>query len=592
MNHLKFLHALLPFLWEQRGKLFWSLGFLILAKIALVILPVLLKNIVDSLDLSVENPLLVLPLFFLIAYGLLRLSNVLFSELRDFIFSFITQRTIRRIVHRVFVHLHDLSLRFHLERKTGSVSRDIERGSQSLSFLMSFLIFNIIPNLLELLLVSIILFILLDFWFALVAFGAIVIYSLFTYFVTEWRNEFVRRKNNLESEANGKAIDSLLNYETVKYFANEHFEAKRYDEGLAQVEQAGIANQLSLSILNLGQGAIISFSITIMLLMAANGVVTGKLTLGDLVMVNAYLLQLFAPLGFLGFVYREMKNALTSLERMFDLLERQPEIQDTKTATALQVTRGEIAFENITFSYDEQRTILNNISFTIPAGKKIAIVGHSGAGKSSIVKLLFRFYDPQAGRITIDGQDIKDVTQNSLRQTIGIVPQDTVLFNDTLYYNLAYAHPDATEEQVKAAAERAYLSHFIQKLPQGFASLVGERGLKLSGGEKQRVGIARVLLKNPPILIFDEATSSLDSKAEQAILDSLQKVAENHTTLVIAHRLSTVVDADEILVLEQGQIIERGNHSSLIAANGYYAELWQLQLREEQEKNQEKIITA
>ncbi len=584
MNHLKFLQALLPFLWEQRGKLFWSLAFLILAKIALVILPVLLKNIVDSLDLSLENPVLVLPLFFLIAYGLLRLSNVLFSELRDFIFSFITQRTIRRIVHRVFVHLHNLSLRFHLERKTGSVSRDIERGSQSLSFILSFLIFNIIPNLLELLLVSIILFVLLDFWFAVVAFAAIIVYSLFTYFVTEWRNEFVRRKNNLESEANGKAIDSLLNYETVKYFANENFEARRYDEGLAKVEQAGIANQRSLSILNLGQGAIISFSITIMLLMAANGVVTGQLTLGDLVMVNAYLLQLFAPLGFLGFVYREMKNSLTSLERMFDLLERQPEIQDAKDATALQVTHGEIRFENISFSYDEQRTILNNISFSVPAGKKIAIVGHSGAGKSSIVKLLFRFYDPQAGRITIDGQDIKYVTQNSLRQAIGIVPQDTVLFNDTLYYNLSYAHPDAAEEQVKTAATRAYLSHFIQKLPQGFASLVGERGLKLSGGEKQRVGIARVLLKNPPILIFDEATSSLDSKAEQAILDSLQEVAENHTTLVIAHRLSTVVDADEILVLEQGQIIERGNHQSLISVNGYYAELWQLQLREEEEK--------
>lgn len=582
MNHSNVLKNLWPFVWQKKFRLFSAIFFLILAKSSLVLLPLLLKHIVDRLDINVnaENAILVLPVILLLAYGGFRLASSLFSELRDMIFVYITQNTIRQIIHKVFIHLHNLSLRFHLERKTGGLSRDIERGSRSMSFVLSFMIFNIIPNLVELLFVTIILFLLLNPWFALISAISILLYAGFTVIATDWRNNFVRQRNEMESKANTKAIDSLLNYETVKYFSNETFEANRYDENLSKMESAGINSQLSLSVLNFGQGAIIAISITAMMFMAAQGVVLGERTLGDFAMVNAYLLQLFAPLGFLGFVYREVKNGLADMERMFGLLYLNPEVCDKENAHTLEIKQAEIKFEKVSFSYDEKRPILENVSFHIPAGKKIAIVGSSGAGKSTIVRLLFRFYDIKQGQILIDNQDIKEITQHSLRQSIGIVPQDTVLFNDTLFYNIQYAKPDASEEEVYKAAKLAHLSEFIESLPDKYQTMVGERGLKLSGGEKQRVAIARVILKNPPILLLDEATSALDSKSEQVILAALKEISEKRTTLVIAHRLSTIVDADEIIVLEKGKVIEKGNHSQLLSLNGNYAHMWYLQQQE------------
>jgi ABC-type transport system involved in Fe-S cluster assembly fused permease/ATPase subunit len=556
---------------------------LLLAKVATVALPLVLKGVVDTLDASRAREL-ILPLGLLLGYGGLRLASALFGELRDIIFARVTQHSIRRAALSVFRHLHTLSLRFHLDRQTGGISRDIERGARGISFLLTFMVFNILPTLVEIGLVGAVLLARFDAVFALTVLLTVGGYVAFTVALTEWRLRFVRLKNDMDSKANTRAIDSLLNYETVKYFGSEAYEAQRYDDTLSRWEQAAIQNQTSLSALNAGQGTIVACGVTGLMVMAAQGVVRGALTLGDLVMVNAYLLQLMMPLNFLGFVYREIKNALVDMERMFGLLDQCPDVVDPPDAPALRVGNGEVRFEEVAFAYDAARPILRKVDLVIPPGRKFAVVGPSGAGKSTLVRLLFRFYDVRAGRILIDGQDIRDVTQRSLRDAIGIVPQDTVLFNDTLYYNIAYARPDVAREEVLRAAELAHLGRFIASLPQGYDTVVGERGLKLSGGEKQRVGIARAILKNPRILVFDEATSSLDSKSEQAILDALREVARNHTTLVIAHRLSTVVDADRILVLDHGSIVEAGTHPELLARGGLYAGLWALQQERQREQ--------
>ncbi len=576
---LKVIRSLLPYLWEYKGRVILALAFLVLAKVASVAVPLVLKGIVDALDAS-QNPTLVLPLALILAYGGVRITSVVFGELRDAIFAKVTQRSIRRVALKVFRHLHRLSLRFHLDRQTGGVSRDIERGARGISFLLNFMVFNILPTLVEIALIAAVLLLSFNVWFALIPFATAVIYIVFTLVVTEWRMQFRRRMNEMDSKANTRAIDSLLNYETVKYFGNEDFEARRYDENLAVWEQAAIRNQTSLAALNVGQGTIIALGITLLMWLAADGVVAQELTLGDLVLINAYLLQMFIPMNFLGFVYREIKHSLADMERMFGLLDEHEEIPDRPGARPLAVKAGEVRFEDVSFGYTPQRPILRDISFTIPAGHKVAVVGPSGGGKSTLVRLLFRFYDVDAGRITIDGTDIRDVTQQSLRAAIGIVPQDTVLFNDTIYYNIAYARPEASREEVERAAALAHLKDFIEALPEGYDTLVGERGLKVSGGEKQRIAIARVILKNPRILVFDEATSALDSHAERAILAALREVAENHTTLVIAHRLSTIVDADQILVMEGGRIVERGSHRELLAAGGAYARMWALQQQE------------
>ncbi len=576
---LKVIRSLLPYLWEYRGRVILALAFLVLAKVASVAVPLVLKGIVDALDAS-QNPTLVMPLALILAYGGVRITSVVFGELRDAIFAKVTQRSIRRVALKVFRHLHRLSLRFHLDRQTGGVSRDIERGARGISFLLNFMVFNILPTLVEIALIAAVLLLSFNVWFALIPFATAVIYIVFTLVVTEWRMQFRRRMNEMDSRANTRAIDSLLNYETVKYFGNEAFEARRYDENLAVWEQAAIRNQTSLAALNVGQGTIIALGITLLMWLAAEGVVAQELTLGDLVLINAYLLQMFIPMNFLGFVYREIKHSLADMERMFGLLDEHEEIPDRPGARPLEVKAGEVRFEDVSFGYTPERPILQDISFTIPAGHKVAVVGPSGGGKSTLVRLLFRFYDVDRGRIAIDGTDIRDVTQQSLRAAIGIVPQDTVLFNDTIYYNIAYARPEASREEVERAAALAHLRDFIEALPEGYDTLVGERGLKVSGGEKQRIAIARVILKNPRILVFDEATSALDSHAEQAILAALREVAENHTTLVIAHRLSTIVDADQILVMEGGRIVERGSHRELLAAGGAYARMWALQQQE------------
>ncbi len=576
---LKVIRSLLPYLWEYRGRVLLALAFLVLAKVASVAVPLVLKGIVDALDAS-RNPTLMLPVALILAYGGVRIASVVFGELRDAIFAKVTQRSIRRIALRVFRHLHRLALRFHLDRQTGGVSRDIERGSRGISFLLNFMVFNILPTLVEIGLIATILLVNYDFWFALIPFATAAIYIAFTLIVTEWRMQFRRRMNEMDSRANTRAIDSLLNYETVKYFGNEDFEARRYDENLAVWEQAAIRNQTSLAALNVGQGAIIALGITLLMWLAARGVVDQRLTLGDLVLINAYLLQMFIPMNFLGFVYREIKHSLADMERMFGLLEEHEEIPDSPDARPLRVDGGAVRFAGVSFAYAPERPILRDVSFEIPPGRKVAVVGPSGSGKSTLVRLLFRFYDVDAGRIEIDGQDIRDVTQASLRAAIGIVPQDTVLFNDTIYYNIAYARPGASREEVERAAALAHLADFIHRLPEGYDTLVGERGLKVSGGEKQRIAIARVILKNPRILVFDEATSALDSHSEQAILAALREVAEDHTTLVIAHRLSTIVDADQILVMEDGRIVERGDHRALLAAGGAYARMWALQQEE------------
>jgi ATP-binding cassette subfamily B protein len=576
------LATLLPYLWEFRGRVLIALGFLILAKLASIGIPLIIKEIVDALDKP--NALLTVPIFFLLAYGALRLANALFGELRDAVFAKVTQRSIRRVALRVFQQLHKLALRFHLDRQTGGVSRDIERGTAGIRFLLNFAVFSILPTLLEIGLVVGILLAKFDAWFAIITFLTLGIYIAFTFFVTEWRMKFRRAMNEMDSKANTTAIDSLLNYETVKYFNNEDYEARRYDDNLRSWETAAIRTQTSLAALNTGQGAIIAIGVTLLMVLASQAVVKGTMTLGDLVMVNAFLIQLYMPMRFLGTVYREIRHALADMEKMFGLLGKRLEVEDRPNAKDLVIQQGHIRFEHVAFGYDPDRQILFDVDFTIPAQQKIAVVGHSGAGKSTLSRLLFRFYDIRYGRILIDDQDIRDVTQASLRASIGIVPQDTVLFNDTIYYNIAYGHPDATREQVIQAAKHAHIHEFIESLPKGYETIVGERGLKLSGGEKQRVAIARTILKNPRILVFDEATSALDSKTEKAIQAQLREVAANHTTLVIAHRLSTVMDADQILVIDGGRIVERGTHPELLRRGDIYAHMWALQQRQEQER--------
>ncbi|MDP2805910.1 MAG: ABC transporter ATP-binding protein/permease [Gallionellaceae bacterium] len=577
---LRSIGRLFPYLWEFRGRVFLALALLIGAKMAAVMVPLVLKEIIDALDKS--NASLVLPLTLIITYGFLRFASTTFSDLRDLVFGKVTQRAMRRVSLAVFEHLHALSLRFHLERQTGGITRDIERGSKAISSLVGYLLFRITPTVLEILMVAIILLVKLDWVFGLITLVTLIAYIGFTITITDWRTQFVRRANTLDSEAYGKAIDSLLNYETVKYFGNERYEAKRYDVNLAEWEHASLQSQRSLGLLNGAQAATIAIGVTLMVIRAGNGVVEGTLTLGDLVMVNAFLLQMFQPLSFLGVMYREIKQSMTDVERMFTLLLRPKEVEDAPDASALNLHGGEVKFEHVGFAYNSDRTILHDLSFTVPAGKTVAAVGASGAGKSTLARLLFRFYDVSSGSIQIDGQDIRHITQDSLRAAIGVVPQDTVLFNDTIYYNIAYGRPDATRDEVIAAARAAHILNFIESLPQSWDSVVGERGLKLSGGEKQRVAIARTLLKNPAILILDEATSALDTKTEKAIQSELLEIARSRTSLIIAHRLSTVVEADEILVMEAGRIVERGKHPELLAIDGVYAHMWALQQQAEE----------
>ena len=574
------LRRLFPYLWAYKWRVMAALGFMIGAKMANVSVPLLLKQLVDTMNPKAGldgTALLVVPVALLVTYGLLRLSTSLFAELRELIFAKATEGASRTISLEVFRHLHAMSLRFHLERQTGGMTRDIERGTRAVNSLISYSLYSIVPTLIEVAMVLTLLAVKFDVWFAGITIIALVFYITFTVTVTEWRTQFRKLMNELDSGAHSRAVDSLLNYETVKYFNNEEFEAQRYDENLAKFRKASLKSQRTLSMLNTGQQLIIATGLVAMLWRATQGVVDGKMTLGDLVMVNAFMIQLYIPLGFLGVLYREIKQSLTDLEKMFTLMEREREIADVPGAQALQISQGEVRFEHVNFAYDPARPILHDVSFEVPAGKTVAVVGPSGAGKSTLARLLFRFYDVQGGRILFDGQDIKQVTQASVRQAIGIVPQDTVLFNDTVEYNIAYGRPGATREQVEEAARSAHIHNFISATPKGYATMVGERGLKLSGGEKQRVAIARTLLKNPPILIFDEATSALDSANERAIQAELQSAARGKTTLVIAHRLSTVVDAHEILVMDAGRIVERGRHAALLAAKGRYAEMWALQ---------------
>ena len=571
----KIISGLWPYLAEFRGRVVLSLVLLVLAKLATVATPIALKYIVDYLDQNRgADMLLWIPVILVVAYGALRFGATLFNELRDAVFARVAERAMRRVSLRVFEHLHQRELAFHLDRKTGGLARDIERGTNGISFLLRFTLFNIVPTLLEILMVAGILFVVFNVGYVLAILVAVVVYVVFSIKITEWRTKFVREANARDNQSNSRAIDSLLNYETVKYFNNEQYEAEVYDRDLDDWEQARLKNRLSLAALNSGQALIIGLAMIVIMAMAVREVASGEITLGDFTMINAYLLQLFIPLNALGFVYREIRQALVNVERLFKLLADKPAIEDAPDATELAVNRGEVQFDHIHFAYRPDRPILKDVNFSIPSGHKIAVVGASGAGKSTLARLLFRFYDVDQGAIRIDGQDIRQVTQDSLRSAIGVVPQDTVLFNDTLYQNLAYGRPEATEEEVYRAARMAHLEDFIHSLPEGFETKVGERGLKLSGGEKQRVAIARVILKNPPLLILDEATSSLDSLSEQAILTALKEVSQRRTTLVIAHRLSTVMDADSILVMEGGKIVESGHHQDLLARNGHYARLW------------------
>jgi ATP-binding cassette subfamily B protein len=568
---------LLPYLFEFKTRIFLALACLVLTKVASVYLPFILKDIVDVLDNQEENRVYLVPFALVGAYGLVRLTTVIFAEIRDTLFGRVTERAIRRIGLKVFQHLHKLDLDFHLNRQTGGLSRDIDRGTSGINFLMRFMVFNIIPTLIEIIMVVGILFFNYGIWFALITLSSIVFYVGYSVYATDWRTRFIREANKADSSSNTRAIDSLLNYETVKYFTNEDFEAKAYDSQLATWEQAKMKNRLSLFALNGGQALIISFSMTAMLALAAYEVTYGKMTLGDFVLINAFMMQLFIPLNFLGFVYREIRGSLANIEHMFDLMQKKPKVEDIDDADILSLSDAEIKFTDVSFAYDIKRPIIKNISFTIKSGQKVAVVGESGSGKSTLVKLLFRFYDCDSGKITIDGQNIRQVTQHSLRKNIGIVPQDTVLFNDTLFANVNYGAPEANEEMVNKAFKLAHLSDFVGRLPDGAKSMVGERGLKLSGGEKQRVAIARTILKNPRILVFDEATSSLDSQSEQAILSAIKEVAEHRTSLVIAHRLSTIIDADNIIVMQQGEIIEQGTHQGLLVKKGNYHKMWQLQ---------------
>lgn len=589
------LGRLFPYLWTYKWRVMAALAFMVGAKLANVGVPLLLKTLVDAMSpnggrlpgagsaADALHALVVVPTALLLAYGALRLSTSLFTELRELVFAKATEGAARSISLKVFRHLHDMSLRFHLERQTGGMTRDIERGTRGVHSLISYSLYSIIPTLIELVLVLGVLGFKFDWWFVGITLIALVFYISFTVVVTEWRSQFRKKMNELDSSAHTRAIDSLLNYETVKYFNNEDFEARRYDESLEKYRRAAVKSQTTLSMLNTGQQLIIAISLVVMLWRATTGVVEGRMTLGDLVMVNAFMIQLYIPLNFLGVIYREIKQSLADLEKMFTLMEREREVADVDGATALVVEPGNgplgasVRFEDVSFAYEPARPILHHISFEIPAGKTVAVVGPSGSGKSTLGRLLYRFYDVQQGRILIAGQSIKAVTQASVRQAIGIVPQDTVLFNDTVQYNIAYGRPGATLAEVQAAAASAHIHSFIASTPLGYDTMVGERGLKLSGGEKQRVAIARTLLKDPPIMIFDEATSALDSTNERAIQAELQSASRNKTTLVIAHRLSTVVDAHEILVMSAGRIVERGTHGQLLAANGEYARMWALQ---------------
>jgi ABC-type transport system involved in Fe-S cluster assembly fused permease/ATPase subunit len=580
-NDLKTIRTLLPYLWpqnatEMRVRVVIALIFLAAAKGITVAIPIIYKYAVDTISSPVDAVIIV-PVALLIGYGVARVLAQAFGELRDAVFAKVAQRAIREAGLRTFRHLHRLALRFHMDRQTGGLSRAVERGTKGIDFLLNFMLFNVIPTLLEILLVCAVMWGLFNIWFALITFVTVGTYILWTVAVTEWRLKYRRHMNKMDGEANTKAIDSLLNYETVKYFGNEDHEARRFDEALKSYETAAVKSKVSLSLLNIGQGVVISIGLTVVMIMAGYGVKNGTMTLGDFVMVNNYLIQLFLPLNFLGFVYREIKQSLADMEEMFGLLDQNEEVADKPDAPDLQVDGGEIVFENVSFDYNPNRRILFDVSFTVPPGKSVAIVGPSGAGKSTISRLLYRFYDATEGRILIDGQDIKTIGQDSLRRAIGIVPQDTVLFNDTVFYNIAYGRPGATPSEIEEAARLASIHDFVSELPEGYNTRVGERGLKLSGGEKQRVAIARTILKGPQILIFDEATSALDSRTEREIQESLSEVSADRTTVMIAHRLSTVVNADEILVLEKGKIAERGTHADLLAKGNVYARMWERQ---------------
>jgi ATP-binding cassette subfamily B protein len=584
-NDWQTLGVLLPYLWTYKGRVLFAITCLVGAKVAVVGVPVLLKHIVDAFVVPAgainTTALAAVPLALIVAYGLLRISTSVFTELREFFFAKVTQASVHTLALKTFRHLHSLSLRFHLERRTGSVTREIDHGIRGISSLISFTLYSILPTLIELSLVLGYLLLHYEIWFAVIVAVSVTIYITFTFTVTNWRTQFRRQMNELDSKASARAVDSLLNFETVKYFNNEEYEARRYDGTLAQQERVAIKSQQSLNLLNTGQQLIVAIGLTLMLWRAASGVANGTMTVGDLVLVNGFMIQMYVPLNFLGVIYREIKQALTDMDRMFRLLDEQREIADSPDAHPLQLGGATVRFERVNFSYDARRQVLFDVDFTVPAGTTTAVVGATGSGKSTLARLLFRFYEVQSGRILVDGQDIRTLQQQSLRAAIGIVPQDTVLFNDTIEYNIAYGRPGASRDEVVAAARSAHIHEFIERLPDGYHTMVGERGLKLSGGEKQRVAIARTLLKRPAILIFDEATSALDSKTERVIQEELEAIAADRTTLVIAHRLSTIVYADQILVLEHGRIVERGTHSELLLRGGVYARLWELQARDE-----------
>lgn len=574
-NDFKTIRSLLPFVWQFKYRVLFAMAFLVAAKVASVITPLYLKDLVDAL--SLPQTLIVLPVAALLGYGFARLASSVFGELRDALFARVTQGSIRRIATQLFEHLFALSMRFHLQRQTGGLSRDIERGTKGIGFLLNFMVFNVLPTLLEIGMVTAILLWRYDLTFAAVTLGTIGAYIVFTLVVTEKRMVYRRSMNDLDSQANSKAIDAILNYETVKYFGNEAYELDRYDRNLNRWVDSAVKNQVSLNFLNMGQGVIITVGVTSLLALSANGVVNQTMTVGDVVLVSAYLTQLYAPLNFLGFVYREIKHALADMERMFGLMAQDLEVADKPSAQVLNTRSASVKFEHVDFGYELNRQILFDVSFEIPAGRTLAVVGASGAGKSTLSRLLFRFYDVGDGAIKVDGIDVRDLEQASLRRHIGIVPQDTVLFNDSILYNIAYGNPGANRDDIIEAARAARIHDFVEGLPDGYETQVGERGLKLSGGEKQRVAIARTLLKNPPILVLDEATSALDTHTEKHIQDELRQIARDRTTLIIAHRLSTVVDADEILVLDQGRVVEQGSHRELLLQGGRYAQMWMLQ---------------